>query len=138
MLTQVLSVLPEGHLLPEPQNETEASYTREIAKEDGKVDWNQPASSIWRKVRAYSPWPGAYTYWQGKKLKLVEVVPLAGVTGAEAGLVLSLPSPTPGVGVMTGNGVLGVLRLQIEGKRAMLVEEFLRGQRNFIGSILHS
>lgn len=137
MLTQVLSVLPEGRLLPEPQNGTEASYTSEVSKEDGKVDWSQSASSIWHKVRAYNPWPGAYTYWQGKKLKLIEVVALPGANGPQPGLVVSLPPPTSGVAVVTGNGVLGVRRLQIEGKREMAVEEFLRGQRNFIGSVLH-
>jgi methionyl-tRNA formyltransferase len=137
MLTQVLSLLPEGRLLPEPQNGAEASYTSEVSKEVGKVDWSQPAASIWHKVRAYSPWPGAYTYWQGKKLKLIEVVALPGANGPQPGLVVSLPPPTPGVGVVTGNGVLGVRRLQIEGKRVMSVEEFLRGQRNFIGSVLY-
>jgi methionyl-tRNA formyltransferase len=135
-------------LLPEPQNEAEASYTREISKEDGKIDWTRPASHIWRQVRAYRPWPGAYTSWQAKHLKLIEVLPWPSLNGAEkvspplltaaeTGRVVALPPPDTGVAVVTGDGFLRVLRLQIEGKRAMSAGEFLRGQRNFIGSILH-
>jgi methionyl-tRNA formyltransferase len=140
MLLQVLADLPGGKWLPEPQNEADASYTREITKEEGQIDWRLPAIDIWRRVRAYQPWPGAYTYWQGKLLKIIDSVPLSTETDAEAGRVVALlpeqMQSGAGFGIMTGNGLLGILKLQTEGKRTTGAEEFIRGQRDFIGSAL--
>ena len=118
----------------------EASYTREITKEDGKIDWKLPAAIIWRRVRAYQPWPEAYTYWQGKQLKIIEAVPLTAGEAPELGRVVALlPIPeqkAAAFGVGTGNGILGVLKVQIEGKRAISADEFIRGQRDFMGAVL--
>ncbi len=142
MLTEVLAILPDGKLIPEPQNEAEVSYTRQITREEGLINWNLPATEIWRRVRAYQPWPGAYTFWQGKQLKIIEAVPLTIENAPHSGQVISLPSEltdlkqTATVGVGTGNGILSILKLQVEGKRAISMSEFLRGQRGFIGSVL--
>jgi methionyl-tRNA formyltransferase len=142
MLTEILAVLPGGKLIPEPQNEAEASYTKEITKEEGSIDWKLSALEIWRRVRAYQPWPGAYTSWQGKQLKIIEAAPLTAETVPEPGRVAAL-LPTQGqskaaFGVGTGNGILGVLKVQIEGKRPMPSDEFLRGQKGFLGDLLGS
>jgi methionyl-tRNA formyltransferase len=93
---------------------------------------------IWRQVRAYHPWPGAYTRWQGRRLGILEAVPLSGGEGARAGQVVALSrgGPAPAFGVATGEGILGILRLRLEGKRAVGAAEFLRGQRDFIGAQL--
>ena len=140
MLLEVLAVLPGGKWLPEPQNEAEASYTREITKEEGMIDWKLPAIDIWRQVRAHQPWPGAYTYWQQKQLKIIEAVPLSAKASGETGKVVALLSDQmqsgASFGIVTGNGHLGVLKVQIEGKRAITAGEFVRGQRDFIGVIL--
>ena len=72
-------------MVAEPQNNAEASYTREITKEEGRIDWKSSAVEIWRNVRAYQPWPEAYTYWQGKQLKIIEAVPLTPEIAVEAG-----------------------------------------------------
>jgi methionyl-tRNA formyltransferase len=140
MLTEVLAQIPGGGLVPEPQDPALASYTREIAKEDGRIDWNLPALDIWRRVRAYQPWPEAYTFWKGKQLKIVEAVPLSVPGSPEAGRVVTmLPTAGPGnaaFGVGTGSGILGVLRVQAEGKRAMEAGEFLRGQKDILGAKL--
>ena len=140
MLVEVLAVLPKGRLLPESQDEAQASYTKEITKEEGKIDWTLTAPDIWRRVRAYQPWPEAYTFWQGKQLKIIEAVPLTAETAAEPGRVVAL-MPTQGpagatFGIGTGNGILGILKVQIEGKRVMSAEEFLRGQRGLMGAEL--
>jgi methionyl-tRNA formyltransferase len=137
MLSDVLAELPEGGRRALSQNEAEATYTREISKEEGRLDWSISAQEIWRRVRAYQPWPEAYTTWQGKHLKIIEAVPLALDMPCQPGLVVSLSS-VPGhigsaFGVGTGRGILGVLKVQIEGKRAMSAGEFLRGQRDFTG-----
>lgn len=140
MLLEVLAALPAGRLKPRPQDATRGSYSPEIAREQGRIDWRHSAVEIWRQVRAYQPWPGAYTLWRGKQLKVLEAVPLVGVPDAEPGQVVLVTTSggasSPSPGVATGNGILGLLKLQIEGKRTLTAEEFLRGQRDFAGDRL--
>ncbi len=133
----LLEVLPHwfaGKINPRSQDNTRTNYTRMINKEAGEIDWTQPAVNIWRQVRAYQPWPGSYTRWQGKQLKIIE----AGHVDAPSitpGRVVQL-SDSIGFGVETGLGILVVIRVQMEGKRVMASDEFLRGQRQLIGSVL--
>ena len=141
LLLEVLPCWLRGELTPKPQSEAEASYCHPISKEMGELDWHLPAVDIWRRVRAFHPWPGCYTRWQGRQLKIIEAVPLSSEGGAEVGQVVALvPSGVgvePAFGIGTGEGVLGVLKVQLEGKRAMSAADFLRGQRDFIGALLH-
>jgi methionyl-tRNA formyltransferase len=137
----LLEVLPRwlgGELTPQPQNEAQASYAGPISKEAGEIDWRLAAVDIWRRVRAFYPWPGAYTRWQGRRLGILEAVPLSGEEGARVGQVVVLGGggPAPAFGVTTGDGVLGILRLKLEGKRVVGAADFLRGQRGFIGAQL--
>jgi methionyl-tRNA formyltransferase len=140
MLLDVMSALSSGKEIPEPQDSSLATFTREVVKEDGRIDWKAPVVKIWRQVRAYQPWPAAYTFWQGKQLKIIEAIPLAAVVNPEPGRVVALlPTQTASqaaFGVGAGEGVLGVLKVQLEGKRAMSADEFLRGQKEFIGGML--
>ena len=138
LLAEVLANWPGG-LKPRPQDEAGATYSGTIAKEAGKIDWRQPAVTIWRQVRAYQPWPGAYTSWQGKRLKIIEAVPLQEAVTAKPGQVVDLPpSGKAAFAVATGEGLLGVVRLQLEGKRPMTAAEFRRGQRQLVGAVLAS
>ncbi len=137
LLLEVLGHYLRGELTPEPQNEAEATYSSPITKEEGEIDWHLPAVDIWRRVRAFHPWPGCYTRWRGKKLDIIEAVPLTGEKAFKVGEVVALTSAAA-LGVNTGEGVLGVSRVQLEGRRAMSAAEFLRGQREFIGAILPS
>lgn len=138
LVVESLAYWTRGELAPRPQNEAEATYCKPISKEDGKIDWSLPALELWRRVRAFNPWPGCYTRWQGKQLTIIEAFPQPG-TGA-AGMVVSLSQGGTGAGgafgVHTGDGILGVLQVQLEGKRLMSSAEFLRGQRGFIGETL--
>ena len=139
LLLEVLPRWSRGELTPQPQNEAEATYSAPISKEEGEIDWRLPAVDIWRRVRAFQPWPGCYTRWQGRQLKVIEAVPLPAIRALEAGQVVALAPAAESkaaFGVSTGEGILGVLRVQLEGKRAMSATEFLRGQRQFIGAIL--
>jgi len=139
----LLEVLPRwlrGELTPRPQNESEVTYSGAISKEDSEIDWHMSAMDIWRRVRAFYSWPGCYTRWRGKRLKIIETVPLSEKGAFEVGQVMAI-TPVGGgskavFGVYTGSGVLGVLKVQLEGKRAMSAAEFLQGQRQFIGAIL--
>ena len=135
----LLEVLPhwlKGELTPQPQNEAEATNSVPISKPEGKIDWHLPAIDIWRRVRAFHPWPGCYTTWQGKQLKIIEAVPLPGEGTPDIGQVVAMAGIKAAFGVGTGSGILGVLTLQMEGKRAMSAADFLKGQRQFIGTIL--
>jgi methionyl-tRNA formyltransferase len=137
LLMETLPLWIEGRIKPRPQDDGAASYSRMIKKEDGEVDWRLSAQELWRRVRAFDPWPGCYARWRDKRLKLVKVLPLHGEKSNEPGRVIALSPPAPViVGVETGDGVLGLVRVQLEGKRELSAEEFVRGQRDFIGSRL--
>jgi methionyl-tRNA formyltransferase len=133
LLTDVLPDWIKGRLEARPQPEAGVTYSGTIDKKDGCIDWQQPALDIWRRVRAFQPWPGCYTRWCGKTLKVIEAAPLAGV-GEAVGRVVGLPDG--GLAVASGKGRLQLLALQLEGKRVMTAQEFLRGQRHFIGAVL--
>jgi methionyl-tRNA formyltransferase len=90
-------------------------------------------------VRAFQPWPESYTRWQGKQLKIVEAVPLNGLPDTPGKVMAVSPEEkTTGAAftICTGSGLLGIIKLQSEGKKLMSADEFLRGQRNIIGAIL--
>jgi methionyl-tRNA formyltransferase len=86
-------------------------------------------------VRAYTPWPGCYTWWQAKRLKIHGAVPLPDGKNGETGKVIAL-AEQPKIGVVTKEGILGLCRIQLEGKREMSAADFVRGKRDFIGCLL--
>ena len=138
LLLDVLPRLAGSNLAPQPQDEALADYSGLIRKEDGEIDWCLPAVDIWRRVRAYRPWPECYTLWRGKQFKILEAIPLDRQATDTVGQVVALDRKNTAFGVSTGEGMLGVLRVQLEGKRAMSAPEFLRGQRDWAGMVLPS
>jgi methionyl-tRNA formyltransferase len=137
MLIETIPLWVQGQIVPQPQDKSKATYSRMITKEDGEIEWRLSTVELWRRIRAFEPWPGCYTIWNGKRIKLVKVLPLYGKESDEPGKVISLPAGKPvKVGVKTGDGVLGLIEVQMEGKREMTAEEFVRGQRDFIGGNL--
>ena len=134
----LLRTLPEwlgGELKPQVQDESRATYSKVIAGEDAEIDWQLSALELWRRVRAYNPWPGCYTWWRTKRLKIHEAMRLDCAARGEPGEVIALTEP-PGVGVITGHGVLRLGQVQLEGKHEMPVDNFVLGKRDFIGSVL--
>ena len=140
LLAATLGPWERGEVQPQPQDDAQAAYTRPLRREDGEVDFHQPAERLWRQVRAYAPWPGTHTAWNGRRLKLLDVVPLpASGAAAQPGEVVSLPPSAPApVGVATGDGVLGLLRVQIEGRQPVAARDFLAGHAAFVGARLPS
>lgn len=122
-------------ITPRPQRHEEATYTKILIKNDGEIDWGLPAIELWRRVRAYYPWPVAFTSWSGRGIRILEASPQGGRVDMP-GRVLDLGGG--GVGVQAGDGILRLARVQVEGKREMSVEEFVRGHRGFVGSVLPS
>jgi len=136
----LMETLPKwlgGELDPQAQDEDRATYSKLIANRDGELDWHLTAVELWQRVRAFNPWPGCYTWWKGKRLKVHSATPLGDKAKGEIGKVVALPKSAPiGVGVVTEEGILGLCRIQLEGKREMSADEFARGQRDFVGSSL--
>jgi methionyl-tRNA formyltransferase len=117
-----------GEIEPTPQDESRATMTRLIRKEDGLLDWTQPAELVARQVRACNPWPGAYTYWNGQQLKVLRarvVDPGAAGAGRRSGDNYLLPEM--GLTVACGAGALALAVVQFQGKRALPAADLLRG-----------
>jgi methionyl-tRNA formyltransferase len=138
LLQETLTGWWRGEIKPRSQNEADASYFPQVRKEDGEIDWSLPAAAIWRRVRAFYPWPGCYTTWHGKLLKIIEAVPWGGEISAGKGRAVALPGPDVSLGIGTDEGTLGILKVQMAGKKVMNAAEFIRGQRDFIGAELPS
>lgn len=137
LLHETFDMWFDGSLTPQAQDDNKVINTATISKEDGAIDWNMGASEISRRIRAFYPWPGCYTRWQGKLLKIIEAVPLHKEKDLEVGRVIALSNDQPAsVGIGTGDGILGLIDVQLEGKRVMNSAEFIRGQQGFVGSKL--
>ncbi|HEX9133187.1 MAG TPA: methionyl-tRNA formyltransferase [Ktedonobacteraceae bacterium] len=138
-LLEALPLWIQGKITPRPQNEQLASYTHMLRKEDGQIAWDRSAAELARAVRAYTPWPSAYTYWRGKLLKIISAHAVVSEPGEEAKPGMVSPRKEHGrqlFSVVTGNGVLVVNHLQLEGKKAMSADEFLRGYPHIVGEVL--
>jgi len=134
LLVETLPAFLNGELQPRPQPDEGATYAPPLQKEDGRLDWTQPADVLDRQVRAVTPWPGAFTTWQGQRLKIVRATPVPHWRGeAPPGTVIRLDD---GYAVATGEGALRLEAVQLAGKRPMDVATFLCGQRDCLGSRL--
>ena len=132
-----------GAIAPQPQPEEGATYSPRIDKADAQIDWRKPAAEIERMVRAYTPWPGAQTMWNGQLVKILkaEISPTGALRrdqgsgpGDQAGLVVK--SDDGSIGVVTGEGMLILKEIQLAGRKAMKAEDFVRGQPKFVGAML--
>jgi len=128
-------------LMPQPQDELQATQTRLLIKADGLINWQLPAEVIARQVRAYTPWPGTATTWRGKTLKVLRATALSGDESASqsepAGKVsLRTIDGTKALVAQCAQGVLRLDVIQLEGKRPLRTDEFLRGQSAIIGETL--
>lgn len=133
LLLETLPGWMDGSVKAVEQDDGQATYTNKLERADGLVDWGSNAELLSRMQRAYTPWPGLYTTWEGKQLKLLEVGPVHGVD-ADTGLVTETDDAVIAIG--TGCGLLAVSRLQMEGKRPTGAQEFLRGYPDFKGARL--
>lgn len=121
----------EGRITPEAQDEALVTLAPQLRKNDGEIDWSQSAEAIERQIRAFTPWPGSFTAWEGRQLKILRAGVVAG--SAAPGQVLAYGD---GVAVGAGEGLLRPLRLQLAGRRAQDDAGFLRGRPGFIGAQL--
>lgn len=133
MMARYLDEIINGRLTPIPQNSEQSTYAPMISKEDGRLDWQEPAVALDRRIRAMTPWPGATTTWQGKGLKIIEAQLVDDTTNGVVGQVYGDHETAI---VQTGNGRLRLYKIQLAGKRAMSISDFLRGRPEFVSAIL--
>jgi methionyl-tRNA formyltransferase len=127
LLIDTLERYERGEAKPVPQDETKATVTKLLSREDGEIEWSQAAERIARMVRAYDPWPGTHTRWRGQVLKVLEARGADTHTGAPGEVSVRDGELV----VATGEGSLRVGRLQVEGRRELTAAEFLRGHPEF-------
>jgi len=129
LITKALPLIESGALKPLSQDGSKATMAPILKKEDGLIDWDLPAVEIHNRVRGMSPWPGAYTFLDGKLIKILASEPRSG-----AGKPGELQSPDKNtLTVGAGSGLLAVVAIQPEGKKPMTAAEFLRGHRDIAG-----
>jgi len=127
LLLETLPDYLEGNLHPQPQDENLATYAPMIKKEDGYLDWQQPAEFLARKVRAYTPWPGAFLNYAGGPLKVLRAHAVASerLAPGQRGVLENRPA------LGTTKGCLVLDEVQPAGRRVMSGEDFLRGARDW-------
>lgn len=134
LLLETLPPFLEGDLSPRPQPAEGVTHARQLRKEDGLLDWSRPAAELDRQVRAFTPWPGAFTVLRGQRLRVLRAAPLPDWhENAPPGTMIALAD---GCAVATGAGGLRLEEVQLAGKRRMDIAAFLCGQRDCIGSCL--
>jgi methionyl-tRNA formyltransferase len=140
LLAETLPLWLRGEIEPAPQSEEGATLTHTLKKEDGLIEWQQPAGQIARRVRALQPWPGTYTYWKANLLKILRVrvvEALGGVMPLQPGTLSVLQSSGgKALAVWTGDGLLELLDVQMPGKAAVKAQALLSGYPQIAGSVL--
>ena len=125
LLVETLDKAEAGQLHPVKQDDSQSSYVRMIDKSFGLMDFTQPVEALERKVRALNPWPSAYTHLNSKTFKIWKAAVLDEAYDCEPGCICRVSKNE--MHVMTGDGVLSLLEVQLEGKKRMDIESFLRG-----------
>jgi methionyl-tRNA formyltransferase len=135
LMVETLRALRVGRVREVPQPSEGVTYAEKINKAEALIDWQQDAVQIWRRVRAFNPWPIAETRLNGTQLRIWEAqlldsaVTQAGEPGAGTAPGTVLAATHDGVDVACGRGVLRILRLQLAGRKPLFAQEFIKGQR---------
>lgn len=125
LCVKTMEAIEAGTAVYTPQNEEEATHTKKIYKELGSIDWSRDAKTIECLIRGLDPWPSAYTRLNDKTLKIWKAEVLPENSGTEAGCIVKVSKD--GLTVQTGDGMLKITELQLEGKKRMPVDAFLNG-----------
>lgn len=127
LLLETIQGLESGSIIPKPQNEMEATYAPRIVRETGKIKWDNSARSIHNLVRGTNPWPGAYSYYQGKRMRIwnTTVYDDEKITGSEPGTIIGTSKEN--FLVQAGKGIISVLEVQCDNGKRMTVEQYICG-----------
>lgn len=145
LAAEVLDAIEKGTAIASAQ-EGKPSYCRKISKDDGLIDWNLPSAEIDARVRAFHPWPGAFTYLNKQRLNILEALaypagecpPIAeALPNAAAGTIIGMDKAR-GIVVRSGEGLIALRRLQFSTRKALSYKEFANGLRSLAGLRLES
>ena len=135
LLNEIIPQWAAGAIPAIPQDEAQATYTPKIERADGQADWTLPAAQLARMQRAYTPWPGLHTRWNGKELKLLAVDAIPG-GGVPPSIVTAHNDAGIPIAIGTGDGLLAAHRLQLEGRRPADAADLVRGYPGLMGATL--
>ncbi len=126
---------------PQPQNEKEATFSKILVKDDGRINWGKSAEEIEREIRAFDIWPGSFTFWEkGSQLLRIKILKARVFNKTNHSLTYPIGKtvvvPQNEIGVQCGKDFLALEKLQLEGKKEISSEDFIRGFSDFIGIIL--
>ena len=134
LLIDTLKAYADDTIQPMPQNHDLATYAPMLTKDDGLINWNKSAVSLNSFIRGVTPWPGAYTFWQDKRLKIFKSMPLPfKIVDAPGTVLTGFPDE---LRVATGEGVLLIEEIQGASGKRLSVKDFLRGHPIPAGTIL--
>jgi len=130
LMEETLRGLADGSIVPRPQNHAEATLAPMLKKEDGRIDWNQPAQEIYNRMRGFAPWPGAYTAFRGQTCHVWgQPIQEASFDRPPGAFSISL-QPESQLLVMCGSGsAIRLTRVKLEGRKEISATEFLNGAR---------
>ena len=134
-LKETLRLLKEGALVRIPQNDEEATYAPILNKDLGMIDWSKPAREIHNLVRGTNPWPGAFSFYKGEKMKVWKTRVVDDSTCKEApGSIYDVNKE--GLTVVTGKGLIIIMEVQFESCRKMCIDEYICGHKIDKGEVL--
>lgn len=134
LLIKTIPKWANGEIKPQPQKESGVSYTKILKKEDGRINWEKSAEAIVRQIRAFEPWPGSFTFWDKSRIKILKARPAKSEKTLSPGKTFLTPKSQLAVNCKKGS--LIIEELQLEGKKPMKSEEFLKGHPDFVGTKL--
>jgi methionyl-tRNA formyltransferase len=124
LLVETLDALRLGRVREVPQPTEGITYAEKVLKSEALIDWHQDAAQVWRRIRAFNPWPIAETRLEGVQLRIWEAEIHDTVSAAAPGTVLG--ATHDGIDVACGSGVLRILRLQLAGRKPLPASEFIK------------
>ena len=132
LVSKTISEFATGSIEIVQQDHDKATFTGKLSRKDGLIDWTKGSDGIWKEIRAYNPWPGSHTNFNGKNLKIIE---------AEISTKYKLPSGYVSIHgdevyIGTSDGSLNVKKLQAEGGKIVVASDFARGHTDFENSVL--
>jgi methionyl-tRNA formyltransferase len=135
LLIQTLNAFKTGDINPISQDHSQATYAPMLKKNDGRINWERPANTLETFIRGMTPWPGAFTFHEKKRLKIFRAKTIVMDTEASPGTVIKgFPDE---LWISTGKGVLSIMELQSESGKRLFIKDFLRGYKLPPGTHLH-
>lgn len=121
-LVETLDLLAEGEIQPRPQNSEQATYAHKISKEEALIDWDRPAIELEHEIRAFNPWPVAYTTWEGHNLRVWNAKAINEELSEKPRTIVK--ASLRGIDIATGKGLLRLLSVQLPGGKVLPVNDF--------------